>query len=165
MKQGKTYNPIRRPMASRKPQAFCLTLSSWLMDIFPLCFSDRYSTSAGVKYGWWNLDEEAGCWPGDEAAVFVVAMRERVNKACICIPHSMTSVKSLFSKGISAFKAGTYQDALQLFTEVRYSAAAWSSTKLNQVPYRLWVKTRSNNRNSCSCIIRYTIRVQLLMKN
>lgn len=40
----------------------------------------------------------------------------------------MISVKSLFAKGVSAFKAGTYQDALQHFTEVRYSRElSWRS--------------------------------------
>ncbi|KAF8737721.1 hypothetical protein AX14_012390 [Amanita brunnescens Koide BX004] len=43
-------------------------------------------------------------------------MGELKRLALLALP-SMTPVKSLFSKGVSAFKAGTYQDALQFFTE------------------------------------------------
>ena len=50
-KQDETDNPARVPMASKNPQACCRSLSSWTLATFPRCFSERKSTSAGVKYG------------------------------------------------------------------------------------------------------------------
>jgi hypothetical protein len=51
---------MRAPSVSRNAHAFCRERSSCVTDIFPRCFSERYSTSAGVKYGWWYLEDECG---------------------------------------------------------------------------------------------------------
>jgi len=50
-KPNETHNPARVAMASKNPQACCRSLSSWTLATFPRCFSERKSTSAGVKYG------------------------------------------------------------------------------------------------------------------
>lgn len=64
-KQDETDNPARVPMASKKPQACCRSLSSWTLATFPRCFSERNSTSAGVKYGWWKMEDGTENWLGE----------------------------------------------------------------------------------------------------
>lgn len=63
----KTHKPILAPTASMNPHACCVAFASCVTESLPRCFSDRYSTSAGVKYGWWYFEDDAGIWDGDGA--------------------------------------------------------------------------------------------------
>lgn len=73
------YNPIRAPIASRKPHAVCRVFSSCVAEYLPLCLSERCSTSAGVKYGWWCLEDDAGSWEGGCAKSIKVNLPVKVN--------------------------------------------------------------------------------------
>lgn len=67
------YNPSFDPTISISAQAYCLTFSSWVWESLPLCFAERNSISAGVKYGRKYLDEDEGTWDGEGERIEVAA--------------------------------------------------------------------------------------------
>lgn len=62
---GPTHNPILVPITSKNEHALCRVFSSCVTESFPRCFSERNSTSAGVKYGWWYREVDVACEEGD----------------------------------------------------------------------------------------------------